>query len=121
MNSIRLLFTHEFLNYLTLSYLPVRILFFHQLGFSNSQIFLLEVISASINLLTDIPMGAFTDRIGRKKSVIISHFLSLGIYIGMVTLKDFYFFCGLMVLQGLSFTFLSGSWDSLFYESLKSH
>ena len=26
-----------------------------------------------------------------------------------------------MVLQGLSYTFLSGSWDSLFYESLKSH
>ena len=67
MNSIRLLFIHEFLNYLTLSYLPVRILFFHQLGFSNSQIFLLEIISASVNLITDIPMGAFTDRIGRKK------------------------------------------------------
>ncbi len=113
-----MLAAHEILSFLTLGYLPVRVLYFHSIGIETPQIFVFEAITAMTNLATDLPLGALTDRLGRRVSVLAGHLLSLGFFAGLLVCKRTEALYLLMAVQGLSHSFISGSKDSLFYESI---
>lgn len=89
------------------------------LNFSFTNIGLFETIFALILVLFELPTGALSDIIGRKKAMIISCLLnSIGfIGIGLMTLPTQYYL--IAIILGIAFSFNSGSDIALLYDSIK--
>ncbi len=92
--------------------------FLESLGLSMQQIFVTEVIFASIIILLEIPSGYFADRVGRKTSIVLG---ALFWVVGIV----FYSFAGNFVdicfgafFWGIGSSFNSGANEALLYDSL---
>jgi MFS family permease len=94
-------------------------LYFYRIYIDDGQIGLLDGIAFFIGLLFEIPSGAFSDAIGRKKIVKLGQFLVvIGILIQVVFPEFWTFVIGQSILVvGLSFA--SGSDDALFYSALR--
>ncbi|MFW9914126.1 MAG: MFS transporter [Candidatus Thorarchaeota archaeon] len=98
----------------------IYILFFQFLGFNFSAIGLFEAITSLAIILTDLPTGALGDNIGRKWMVFIANvfMLLLVLLVGFST-------GGMLIivlaglLNGLEFSFKSGSKTALLYDTLK--
>jgi MFS family permease len=98
----------------------IYILFFQFLGFNFSAIGLFEAITSLAIILTDLPTGALGDSIGRKRMVFIANvfMLLMVLLVGFST-------GGLLIiilaglLNGLEFSFKSGSKTALLYDTLK--
>jgi MFS family permease len=88
-------------------------------GFSYSQIGIGEVVTATVLLLCDIPLGAFADLIGRKQSVFFGYAI-FGITIFLLGLcRDYPLFLVIVAAHGLGQALFSGADNALLYDSLK--
>lgn len=95
------------------------ILFLSHRGLSQGQIGLLQSALFAANVLSEIPTGVIGDKYGRKISVLIGLSLLATNAVGMLFAQDFWLFFALFVIQGLGFSFKSGSDEALFYDMLK--
>jgi len=98
---------------------PVSLLVRTQAGVSQSMFFLLQALLSAITFLGEIPTGFLTDRIGYKRSLVLSQ--------GILLLARFLLFVGLIckspvlfsveaIVEGLSYCFVSGTDSAYVYE-----
>ena len=67
----------------------------------------------------EIPTGAISDIIGRKKTLIISRLFGITSFVMMILGKTFWVFLVARFIQGISQALWSGSLESLQYDTLK--
>lgn len=106
-----------FLSEFTL-FLPFIVYYFQELGFSLSKIAILFSITAITVFIFEIPSGYIADKIGRKKSLIISTILQL---IGVIILFSSQNYLMLVIAQifnGLAWAFVSGADSAFLYDTL---
>lgn len=97
---------------------PLEVVFFLSIGFSSAQIGALFAVQALGTLLSDIPTGAFADRYGRKKSLIISFSLLTLVFLVWAFAKTFPTFMILSLVWGVGFGFQNGAKTALLMDHL---
>ena len=98
---------------------PVMATFFLDLGYSMLE---MALITATTFYLTwsifELPLGAVTDRFGRKKSLIIAQILLLAAIIMFIFCNSLETFIIASIIQGIGAAFISGTDSALLYDSL---
>ncbi|MFZ2152599.1 MAG: MFS transporter [Microgenomates group bacterium] len=69
-------------------------------------------------IILEIPTGALADILGKKKTIIISFFLSGLCNLGIAYSSNLYHLLFSVVLGGIGMSFYSGAFDALVYDSL---
>lgn len=98
---------------------PVSLLVRTQAGVSQSMFFLLQALLSAITFLGEIPTGFLTDRIGYKRSLVLSQSLLLlarGLLFASFLCKSPVLFAIEAAVEGLSYSFLSGTDSAYLYE-----
>ncbi|PIP84549.1 MAG: hypothetical protein CO113_01470 [Elusimicrobia bacterium CG_4_9_14_3_um_filter_62_55] len=100
-------------------WMPVFFLYFARM-FSLDRVLALEAIYYAAVVLFEVPSGYFSDRFGRKLTLVTAAIA--GAFSGMVfaTCSTFAAFAGAQVLYAVFMAFNSGSDTSLLYDSLKA-
>src|SRR4030067_3210164 len=100
-------------------YAPIAIIYFAKVSGSfalGMSIFSIAMVSSA---LFEIPTGIFSDRIGRRRTVILGA-LAAVLYSGFYAIGiSFWFLAAGAVFEGLSRAFYSRNNDALLYDSLK--
>ncbi|MDP2749441.1 MAG: MFS transporter [Nanoarchaeota archaeon] len=99
--------------------MPIIILYFLLNNLNYTQIGILASVVAIFSLLLEIPGGIFADLNGRKNSLLISSFFGLLTMLLYFFGNSFYFFLIASVAYGISGAFISGTRESLLYDTLK--
>lgn len=100
--------------------IPIITLYWKRNGLDLQDIFWLQAIFALSVVVFEIPTGAIGDRLGRKKTLLLSAAITAtgwGIYAWAHTFGQFLF---AEIYLGLGFGFLSGTDTALVYESLEA-
>ncbi len=100
-------------------YLPIATLWYQSKGLSLTQVASLTGILIGTIFLTNIPTGAFADKIGRKLSIIIALLLQVLGEILFLRSSSYFHFIGVSIIAGLGFAFMTGAFEALIYDSLK--
>ena len=87
--------------------------------FTISQIGIALMIYQATKFIFEIPTGVIADKYSKKLSVIIGNLLIIASY-GMLILNKGYVVYISFFLKGLGYTFISGSFEALFVNSLDS-
>ena len=99
-------------------YAPIAILYFAEVSGSftmGMSVFAIAVVSAA---LFEIPTGIFSDKIGRRKTIILGS-LSAVVFIILYALGTSYWILVIgAIFEGLSRSFYTGNNDALLHESL---
>lgn len=98
---------------------PVSLLVRTQAGVSQSMFFLLQALLSAITFLGEIPTGFLTDRIGYKRSLVLSQSLLLlarSLLFVSFLCKSPVLFAIEAAVEGLSYCFLSGTDSAYLYE-----
>jgi MFS family permease len=104
----------------SLFHIAILVLFYQERGLSFSQIMLLQSLYYLAKVISEVPTGAWADRVGRKKSLVIgSFFHSLAYLLIFLSHSLFLFVLGEMV-AGISMSFAYGADSALAYDTLKS-
>ncbi|WP_259424809.1 MFS transporter [Bacillus velezensis] len=88
----------------------------------NYSLFLVGILQSVLNLamfLAEVPSGVISDRIGRKKSLLLGHFM---VIIYLVMFLSFHNFIALFIahiIYGIGLTFISGTDHAFLFDSLK--
>ncbi len=99
-------------------YAPIAVIYFSQVTSSfalGMSIFSIAMIAAA---LFEIPTGVFSDRIGRRKTVILGAFAAVLCSIFYAIGQSFWILAVGAVLEGLSRSFYSGNNDALLHDTL---
>lgn len=97
---------------------PIAIIYFSKVSGSfilGMSIFSLVTLSSA---LFEIPTGIFSDRIGRKKTIIYGAIAGLFANISLVLGKSYIYLAVSAILLGLARSFYSGNNEALLYDSL---
>lgn len=100
-------------------YAPVALLVRTRVGLSISDFFYLQVILSASILILEIPAGILSDKIGYKKTIIISQGVLLVARIILANARHFALFAVEAVLEGFSASLLSGTTSSYIYSFYK--
>lgn len=95
------------------------VLYLAYCGMSLAQIGLLEGIYHATSILCEVPSGAVTDLLGRKRSMILSRICIAISCVIMLFSKNFWLFAASFIIQALGNNFNSGSEEALVYDSMK--
>lgn len=98
--------------------MPVITLFFMENGLNMRDIFILQALFSMSVITLEVPTGYFSDKIGRKISIIIGYLFSITGYFAYSLASGFWSFVGAEILLGFGCSFVSESDSSLLYESL---
>lgn len=99
---------------------PLYALFFADSGLSDAQISVLFIIWSTVSVITDVPSGAFADRFGRRRSLVLASLVQAAGYALWIALPGFAGFALGFVLWGISGSLISGAMEALFYEGLSA-
>jgi MFS family permease len=102
-----------------LFHIAVLVIFYQQRGLSFSQIMLLQSVYYFAKVLSEIPTGAWADRVGRKKSLVIGSFFHSSAYLLIFLSHSFVLFNVGEIIAGVAMSFASGADSALAYDSLK--
>lgn len=100
---------------------PIWVIYLLKIGYSLYYITILDVIFYLTIVLVSLPLGRVTDRIGRKKALMIS---SVTTGIGIILFGIFTSFLGITlsyILWGIGVAINSSALESLTYDYSKSH
>ncbi len=98
--------------------IPIIVLFFQANGLTVGQIFLLQSLFSFSVIVLEVPTGYFSDKFGRKKSIIIGGiFYPIGFLIYALS-SGFWGFMIAEIILGVGMSFISGSDTALMYETL---
>lgn len=102
------------INYLAIGLtIPVFSLILMEKGANLSQLSLVMLIHTLVVLFFEIPSGIISDTIGKKKTFMLSVFLNMLVSIGLIFSSSLGFLIVVIILNGLSKAFTSGSLDAL--------
>ena len=101
-------------------HLVVYTLFLLSKGFDTRQFFLIESAYALVALLMEVPTGAFSDRQSRKWSLILASIVSLPVVPAIILSDSFPVVLVAMSVGGISAAFVSGTDESLLYDTLRA-
>lgn len=99
-------------------FLPFLIYYFQDLGFSLTEIMLMNGGFAVSLFIFEVPTGYIADKIGRKKSLIICVLLYIFSVLLLIFTDKFILIFSAFILYGLADAFLSGADTALLYDSL---
>ena len=88
-----------------------------QFGFSVSSIGIILIIYQVTKFIFEIPTGVVSDKYGKKISVIIGNILIISSYFILLLNEPILVYVSFF-LKGLGYTFISGSFEALFVNSL---
>ena len=94
------------------------VVFQHQRGLNFTQMFLMESIISATVWLADIPTGAWADRFGYRRLILIARVLYLIGGVVFLFSYGFWLFAFSNVLAGLSIACLSGCESAMVYKSV---
>jgi len=117
LDNVKLLAMHNFLLDLRF-YTPVAILYFAQVTGSfalGMSIFSMAMVSSAV---FEIPTGIFSDRIGRRNTIILGSIATLLSVIFYAIGGTYFVLIVGAILEGLARSFYSGNNDALLYDSL---
>ncbi len=89
---------------------------FATLAITPAQVGLFFSVLAIVQVVMEVPCGAFADKYGRKLSAAIGAFISIGVPLIMYFGHDFPAYIVCAILLGVSRAFISGSLDALVYD-----
>jgi len=99
--------------------LPIFVIFLLDNNLSLTQILILQAAYAVALLVLEIPTGAFADRYGRKKSIIISSIIVFAACIIYASGRSFTGFFMAEILWAVGASFWSGADTAFLYDTLK--
>ena len=102
-----------------LFHIAVLVIFYQQRGLSFSQIMILQSVYYFAKVLSEVPTGAWADRVGRKKSLVIGSFFHSSAYLLIFLSHSFILFNAGEIIAGVAMSFASGADSALAYDSLK--
>ncbi|MGL1893252.1 MAG: MFS transporter [Spirochaetaceae bacterium] len=115
--NIPLLFAMQIFRWF-LMIMPTIVLFFQENGLSLFQVMVVQASFSLSMFLFEIPSGYFSDKIGRKITIIVGLlFSTIGMYLFGLA-PGFWNFILAEVLLGIGSSFLSGTDSSLLYDTL---
>ncbi len=118
--SIKNIYTYTFIySFLLLN--PIWVIYLLRIGYSLYYVTILDVIFYLTIVLVSLPLGRVTDRIGKKKALMIS---SVTTGIGIILFGIFTSFLGITlsyILWGIGVAINSSALESLTYDYSKSH
>ena len=100
-------------------YLPIATLWYQDKGLSLTQVGTLNGIVTITIFLTNIPTGAMADKIGRKLAIIIAMGLQVLGEVLFLSSQTFWSFAIVSIVAGLGFSFMSGAFEALIFDTLK--
>lgn len=103
----------------TLFWLPVFFLYFAA-AVPVDQILLLESIYYVGVVVLEVPSGYFSDRVGRRVTLLLSTIAGIAAYLVFATTASFSAYAGAQLLLAVAMAFNSGTDSSLLYDSLAS-
>lgn len=99
----------------------VFVIFLGQMGFTSTQISILQVTFFVTCFLAEIPTGMLSDLLGRKSALAFgSLFMGLGVLLQYFAQSNFFFMLFAFVVHGTAFAFVSGAVTALLFDELKS-
>lgn len=95
------------------------VILWQQLGLSQRDVFLMELIFAAIIFAFQIPTGMLADRIGRKKTILLgSSMVALGCVLYLFVASGFWSLLTCEVFLAIGLSALSGADEALIFHSL---
>jgi len=104
----------------SLFHIAILVLFYQERGLSFSQIMILQSIYYFAKVLSEVPTGAWADRVGRKKSLIFGSFFHSLAYLLIFFSHSLIPFIVGEIIAGISMSLAYGADSALAYDSLKS-
>jgi len=98
--------------------MPTIVLFFQSNGLSMTEILLLQSIFSLTIVATEIPSGYFSDKIGRRKTIIIATIISFISFFLYCFASNFWSLVVVELLMGVGISFISGTDSALMYDTL---
>lgn len=99
-------------------YMPISVLFYEDNGLTGFEIMFIQGVYSLTMAIFEIPSGYFSDRLGRKTTLIIGSILwALGFVFYSVS-SSFYGFIGAEILLGFGASFISGTDTAMLYDTL---
>lgn len=90
------------------------------LGLSMKEYLFLDMLLCSLNIVIEIPSGYISDKIGRKKAILISRAFLLMAYLGLLVGHDIHYGIGVVILVSIGTSLESGNIDAILYEKFVS-
>jgi MFS family permease len=103
-----------------LFHIAILVLFYQERGLSFSQIMLLQSIYYFAKVLSEIPTGAWADRVGRRKALVLGSFSHSAAYLLIFLSHSLFLFILGEIIAGISMSFAYGADSALAYDTLKS-
>ena len=95
------------------------VIYLLSIGFNMFEVSILQAILNITMFLTEIPTGYISDKLGRKKGLLLGHsFIALYLVIFLI-FHDFWILSLAYILYGIGLTFISGTDQAYLYDSLK--
>ena len=101
-------------------YAPVALLLRTSNGISVSEFFLLQVILYGMICILEVPCGFITDKIGYKKSIVLSSIALCIARVQFLYASNFTIFAIEAIIEAISICFISGTMNAYLYEKIDS-
>ena len=98
---------------------PINLLYYLSFNLSYAQIGLIELAASITILVLEVPTGIFADLLGRKRSMLISYFISTTAFLIMSFGGSLTAFMIGWAFSGAADAFESGADDALLFDTLK--
>ena len=118
LNNIKVLYAITFFAALYF-YHPIATLYYQARGLSFVEINSLWAIIVGVMAIAEVPTGILADKIGRKYSIIVALFLQLAGEVIYIFADNYLLFAFVAVIGGIGFSFSSGCFEAMMYDSLK--
>jgi MFS family permease len=119
LHSIQRLTVSRFLRALAFA-APVQTFYLIDRGMSMADLMLLESVLSVAIMFFEVPTGIVGDRVGRKWSLVLGALIGLAAWVPFLLATSFAMFALSFFMNGISFTFASGSDQALIYDHLKA-
>lgn len=96
-------------------------LFFYSRYLTFSEITTLVILQQLVQLIFEIPTGAISDLLGKRKTLMASYFLYFISLVLTPFFSTFWVFFALEFFKGIAKSLSSGTFEALTYDSLKEH
>lgn len=99
-------------------FMPVIVLFFMDNGLSVEQVMWTQTAYSLSVALFEMPSGYFSDKLGRRLTLILGMLITIMGYLVMSASYSFWWFVGAEILMGLGGSFISGTDSAMLYDTL---
>ena len=104
----------------SLFHIAILVLFYQERGLSFSQIMILQSVYYFAKVLSEVPTGAWADRVGRKKLLVLGSFFHSLAYLLIFFSHSLIPFIVGEIIAGISMSLAYGADSALAYDTLKS-